>query len=35
MTEIVKMTAPHLDDAKDPNEDRNDPRFRRYLETKV
>jgi len=35
MTEVVKMTAPHLDDAKDPNDARNDPRFRRYLETEV
>ena len=35
MTEVVKMTAPHLDGAKDPNDARNDPRFRRYLETEV
>ena len=35
MTEVVKMSAPHLGDAKDPNDSRDDPRFRRYLETEV
>ncbi len=35
MTQVLKMTAPQLEDAKDPNDARNDPQFRRYLETEV
>lgn len=35
MTEVLKMNAPLLGDAKDPNDARDNPKFRRYLETEM
>lgn len=35
MTEVIKMQSPAVGHGKDPNDTRDDPKYRRYLETEV